>query len=87
MTVHIDHIRTNFHMSCSRVRDLYRHPPGEVLYDTVVATVIRMYAPVYAGLGCRLGSLPNLFQEMREYVRRRALLETDYARVSHVSQR
>lgn len=46
-----------------------------------------MHAPVYAGLGSRVGRLPNLLQEMREYVRRRALLETAYARPSHATQR
>jgi len=46
-----------------------------------------MHAPVYAGMGCRVGRLPNLLQEMREYVRRRALLETAYARPSHATQR
>ena len=46
-----------------------------------------MHAPVYAGLGSRVGHLPNLLQEMREYVRRRALLETAYARPSHATQR
>jgi hypothetical protein len=46
-----------------------------------------MHAPVYAGLGSRVGRLPNLLQEMREYVRRRALLETAYARPSRATQR
>ena len=46
-----------------------------------------MHAPVYAGLGSRVGRLPNLLQEMHEYVRRRALLETAYARPSHATQR
>jgi hypothetical protein len=46
-----------------------------------------MHAPVYAGLGSRVGRLPNLLQEMHEYVRRRALLETAYARSSHGTQR
>ena len=46
-----------------------------------------MHAPVYAGLVSRVGHLPNLLQEMREYVRRRALLETAYARPSHATQR
>jgi hypothetical protein len=63
-------------MPCSRVRDLQNHSPGEVLCDTVVATLIRMHAPVYAGLVHRFGHLSNLIQEMREYVWIRALLET-----------
>jgi hypothetical protein len=68
-------------MSCSRVRYLQIHSPAEVLCDTVVGTLIRMHAPVYAGLGHRLGCLPpNLLQEIREYVRHRTLLETTYAR-------
>ena len=46
-----------------------------------------MHAPVYARMGSRVGRLPNLLQEMREYVRRRALLETAYARLSHATQR
>ena len=46
-----------------------------------------MHAPVYARMGSRVGRLPNLLQEMREYVRRRALLETAYARPSHATQR
>jgi hypothetical protein len=46
-----------------------------------------MHAPVYAGLGSRVGRLPTLLQEMREYVRRRALLETVYTRPSHATQR
>jgi hypothetical protein len=46
-----------------------------------------MHAPVYAGLGSRVGRLPNLLQEMREYVRRRALLETAYARPSRARRR
>jgi hypothetical protein len=55
-------------MSCSREWDLQSHSPGEVLCVTVVATLIRMHAPVYAGLGRRLGRLPNLLEEMREHV-------------------
>ena len=46
-----------------------------------------MHAPVYARMGSRVGRLPNLLQEMREYVRHRALLETAYARPSHATQR
>jgi hypothetical protein len=46
-----------------------------------------MHAPVCDGSGSRVGRLPNLLQEMREYVRRRALLETTYARSSNVTQR
>ncbi len=46
-----------------------------------------MDAPVNAGMGNRVGRLPNLLQEMREYVRRRALLETAYVRPSHSTQR
>jgi hypothetical protein len=64
-------------------RDLQSHSPAEVLYDSVVVTLISMSAPVYAGLDRRLGRLPNFLQEMREYVRRRALLETAYARTPH----
>ncbi len=73
-------------MPCSRARDLQRHSPAEVLCDAVVATLISMYTPVYAGLVRRLGHLPNLLQEMREYVRRRTLLETTYVRAPHVNQ-
>ena len=46
-----------------------------------------MHAPVYAAVGRRFGRLPNLLQEMREYVRRQALLQRAYARVPHASQR
>ena len=63
-------------MPCSRARDLQNHSPGEVLCDTVVATLITWHTPVYAGLGHRFGHLSNLIQEMREYVRIRTLLET-----------
>jgi hypothetical protein len=51
------------------------------------SSLISMHAPVYARMGSRVGHLPNLLQEMREYVRRRALLETAYAWSSHTTQR
>ncbi len=51
------------------------------------SSLISMHASVYAGLGNRVGHLPNLLQEMNEYVRHRTLLETAYARPSHVTQR
>jgi hypothetical protein len=46
-----------------------------------------MHVSVYGGLGSRVGCLPNLLKEMREYVRHRVLLETVYARPSHTTQR
>ncbi len=74
-------------MPCSRARDLQNHSPAEVLCDAMVATLISMNTPVYVGLVHRLGCLPNLLQEMCEYVRYRVLLETVYARAPHASQR
>ena len=55
--------------------------------SSATSSLISMHAPVYARMGSRVGRLPNLLQEMREYVRRRALLETAYARPSHATQR
>ncbi len=51
------------------------------------ATTISIHGTVYPGLVRRLGCLPNLLQEMREYVRYRTLLETTYARTPHGSHR
>ena len=50
-------------------------------------TLFRMHAPVYAAVGRRFGRSPNLLHEMREYVRRQALLQRAYARAPHAAQR
>jgi hypothetical protein len=74
-------------MSCSRAGDLQSHSPTEVLFDTVVATLITILVSVYVGLVRWFGCLQNLLQEMYEYVRHRSLLETAYALAPHPSQR
>ncbi len=50
-------------------------------------TLFRMHAPVYVAVGRRFGRLPNLLQEMHEYVRRQTLLQRAYARAPHTAQR
>ena len=61
------HPRTKFHIS-ARVREQLKP--------------LRMHAPVYPRLGAPRAGLPNLLEQMREHVRRQALLEIAYARGS-----